>query len=92
MWFTSSRSGAGHRRDHDPADVDGAPERGRRGATGDLFWGFPETSVEAAMPLSQAEIRKTKGGRELHFEVGAIPCRLAVRGGGWGRAADESEI
>ena len=61
-------------------------------AAGDLFWGFPETSVEAAMPLAQAEIKKTKGGRELHFESGAIPCVSLSQAVGSGDDTDESEL
>ena len=61
-------------------------------AAGDLFWGFPEASVEAAMPLAQAEIKKTKGGRELHFESGAIPCVSLSQAVGSGDDTDESEL
>ena len=61
-------------------------------AAGDQFWGFPEASVEAAMPLSKAEIKTTNGGRELHFESGAIPCVSLSQAVGTGVDADESEI
>jgi chemotaxis protein histidine kinase CheA/ActR/RegA family two-component response regulator len=61
-------------------------------AAGDQFWGFPEASVEAAMPLAQAEIRKTKGGRELHFESGAIPCVSLSQAVGSDEDPDESEL
>ncbi len=61
-------------------------------AAGDQFWGFPEASVEAAMPLSQAEIKTTKGGRELHFESAAIPCVSLSQAVGTGADADESEL
>jgi chemotaxis protein histidine kinase CheA len=43
-------------------------------ATDDQFWGIPEANVEAAMPLSRAEITPTASGRELRFESGAVPC------------------
>ncbi len=61
-------------------------------AAGDQFWGFPEASVEAAIPLSQAEIKTTKGGRELHFESAAIPCVSLSQAVGTGVDSDESEI
>jgi len=61
-------------------------------AAGDQFWGFPEAAVEAAMPLSRAEIKTTNGGRELHFETGAIPCVSLSQAVGTGVDADESEI
>ncbi|HSO50866.1 MAG TPA: response regulator, partial [Acidimicrobiia bacterium] len=61
-------------------------------AAGDQFWGFPEASVEAAMPLSKAEIQTTSGGRELHFETGAIPCVSLSQAVGNGVDDDESEI
>jgi chemotaxis protein histidine kinase CheA len=61
-------------------------------AAGDQFWGFPEASVEAAIPLSKAEIKTTSGGRELHFETGAIPCVSLSQAVGNGVDADESEI
>jgi len=61
-------------------------------AAGDQFWGFPEAAVEAAMPLSKAEIRTTNGGRELHFESGAIPCVSLSQAVGNGVDAEESEI
>jgi CheY-like chemotaxis protein len=43
-------------------------------ATGDQFWGIPEAYVEAAMPVSKAELRATDSGRELRFESTAVPC------------------
>ncbi len=42
-------------------------------ASGDHFWGLPEASVEASMPLSNAEIRTSESGRTIRFESGAIP-------------------
>ena len=61
-------------------------------AAGDQFWGFPEAAVEAAMPLSKAEIKTTNGGRELHFESGAIPIVSLSQAVGTGVDADESEL
>ena len=61
-------------------------------AAGDQFWGFPEAAVEAALPLSKAEIKTTNGGRELHFESGAIPCVSLSQAVGTGADAEESEI
>ena len=61
-------------------------------AAGDQFWGFPEAAVEAAMPLSKAEIKTTNGGRELHFESGAIPIVSLSQSVGTGVDADESEL
>ena len=61
-------------------------------AAGDQFWGFPEAAVEAAMPLSKAEIKTTNGGRELHFESGSIPIVSLSQAVGTGVDADESEL
>ncbi|MEX1124334.1 MAG: response regulator, partial [Acidimicrobiia bacterium] len=61
-------------------------------AAGDQFWGFPEASIEAAMPLSKAEIKTTNGGRELHFESAAIPCVSLSQAVGTGVDPDESEL
>ena len=48
-------------------------------ATGDQFWGLPEASVEASMPLSKAEIQTTPSGRIIRL---AWPwCRDLVRTG-----------
>lgn len=52
-------------------------------ADGDQFWGIPEASVEASMPLSSAEIIPKSNGREVRFESAAVPCislSLAVGG------------
>jgi len=61
-------------------------------SAGDQFWGFPEASVEASMPLSKAEINTTNGGRELHFESGAIPVVSLSAAVGTGADTDESEL
>lgn len=50
-------------------------------AEDDRFWGIPEASVEASMPLSKAEFT-TNNGREVRFESGAVPVvplSMAVR-------------
>ena len=61
-------------------------------ATGDQFWGIPEANVEAAMPLSKAEIRATESGRELRFESGAIPCVSLIEAVGADTDEPESEL
>ena len=61
-------------------------------AVGDQFWGLPEASVEAAMPISTAEMTTTPSGREVQFKSAAIPCvSLSVTVGG-PKAEDESEL
>jgi chemotaxis protein histidine kinase CheA len=61
-------------------------------ATGDQFWGLPEASIEAAMPLSHAEIRPTESGRELSFQSREIPCVSLSRAIGVPDPGDESEL
>ncbi len=61
-------------------------------AVGDQFWGLPETAVEAAMPLSQAEITTTPSGRELKFQSKPIPCVPLSRAIGAATPPDESEL
>lgn len=61
-------------------------------ALGDQFWGLPEASVEAAMPLANAEINSTPSGRELTFKSTAIPCVPLSVAVGIPEPADESEI
>ena len=61
-------------------------------ATGDQFWGLPEASIEAAMPLSRAEITTTEGGRELRFQSREIPCVSLARAVGVTNAGDEAEL
>ncbi len=61
-------------------------------ALGDEFWGIPEASVEAAMPLSAAELTKTPSGRELRFNSGAIPCVSLSLAVGSAQPPDESEL
>jgi two-component system, chemotaxis family, sensor kinase CheA len=60
-------------------------------ATGDQFWGLPEASIEAAMPLSRAEINATDSGREVRFQSREIPCVSLAKAMGVS-AGDESEL
>ncbi len=61
-------------------------------AEGDDFWGVPEASVEASMPIATAEFTAKNGGREVRFESAAVPClSLSVAVGGEERG-DASEI
>jgi chemotaxis protein histidine kinase CheA len=61
-------------------------------AVGDEFWGLPEAAVEAAMPLSKAEIIATASGRELKFHSTAIPCVSLSQAVGAPQPPDESEL
>ena len=61
-------------------------------ALGNEFWGLPEASVEASMPLSTAELIKTPSGRELQFKSGAIPCVSLSVAVGAPQPPDESEL
>jgi two-component system chemotaxis sensor kinase CheA len=61
-------------------------------AVGDQFWGIPEAAVEAAMPLSKAELSSTESGREVRFRSGAIPCVSLSTAVGPADVADESEL
>jgi two-component system, chemotaxis family, sensor kinase CheA len=61
-------------------------------ATNDQFWGLPETFVEAAMPLSKAEIRATDSGRVLRVESDAIPCVSLAEAVGHEGPVEESEL
>lgn len=61
-------------------------------AIDDQFWGLPEAAVEAAMPLSRAEIGATTSGRELRFQSGAIPVVSLSTAIGLREAEDESEL
>lgn len=60
--------------------------------SGDQFWGLPEASVEASMPLSKAEIKTTESGRVLRFESGAVPFVSLGDAVGTEAAVDEREI
>lgn len=61
-------------------------------AEGDQFWGIPETSVEASMPISTAEFTAKGGGREVRFESAAVPCVSLSVAVGEEEPADASEI
>lgn len=61
-------------------------------ATGDQFWGLPEASIEAAMPLSRAEISATDSGREVRFQSREIPCVSLAKAMGVTNPGDESEL
>jgi CheY-like chemotaxis protein len=61
-------------------------------AEGDQFWGIPEASVEASMPISTAEFTGKNSVREVRFESAAVPCvSLSVAVGGE-EPPDASEI
>jgi len=61
-------------------------------ATGDQFWGLPEASVEAAMPLSRAEISTHEEGREVRFQSREIPCVSLADAVGVHNGGDEAEL
>jgi two-component system chemotaxis sensor kinase CheA len=61
-------------------------------ALGDQFWGLPEAAIEAAMPLSKAEMSTTESGREVRFKSGAIPCVSLSLAVGVTQPDDESEL
>lgn len=61
-------------------------------AEGDEFWGIPEASVEASMPLANAEMTTSPGGREVRFESAAVPCLALGAAIGGEEPADASEI
>jgi two-component system chemotaxis sensor kinase CheA len=61
-------------------------------ATGDQFWGLPEASIEAAMPLSRAEISATDGGKEVRFQSREIPCVSLAMAMGVSGAGDDAEL
>jgi chemotaxis protein histidine kinase CheA/ActR/RegA family two-component response regulator len=61
-------------------------------AEGDQFWGIPEASVEASMPISTAEFTSKAGGREVRFESAAVPCVALSVAVGEEEPSDASEI
>jgi CheY-like chemotaxis protein len=61
-------------------------------ATGDQFWGLPEAAIEAAMPLSRAEVSTHETGREVRFQNGEIPCVSLADAVGIHDVADEAEL
>jgi two-component system chemotaxis sensor kinase CheA len=61
-------------------------------AEGDQFWGIPEASVEASMPLATAEFTTKNAGREVKFESAAVPCISLSAAVGGEEPTDASEI
>jgi len=61
-------------------------------ALGDQFWGLPEAVVEAAMPISTAEMTTTPSGREVQFKSAVIPCVSLSLAVGALQSDDESEL
>jgi two-component system chemotaxis sensor kinase CheA len=61
-------------------------------AEGDQFWGIPETSVEASMPLANAEFTTKSNGREVRFESAAVPVLPLSTAVGVEDPSDESEV
>ncbi len=61
-------------------------------AEGDRFWGIPEASVEASMPLSNAEFITKNNGREVKFESAAVPVLSLSTAFGADEPSDVSEV
>jgi two-component system, chemotaxis family, sensor kinase CheA len=61
-------------------------------ATGDQFWGLPEASIEATIPLSNAQFSATEAGRSISFQSRDIPCVSLAAAVGLAPLPDESEI
>lgn len=61
-------------------------------ADGDKFWGIPEASVEASMPIAKAEIDTGPSGREVHFESTGIPVVPLSSAVGDADESDGSEL
>jgi two-component system chemotaxis sensor kinase CheA len=61
-------------------------------ALGDQFWGLPEASVVAAMPISTAELTSTPSGRRVQFKSAVIPCVSLSLAVGAPQPPDESEL
>lgn len=61
-------------------------------AVGDRFFGLPEAAVEAAMPLSKAELSSTEQGRVLQFRSHAMPCLSLSVAVGVSPPPEESEL
>jgi len=61
-------------------------------AEGDQFWGIPETSVEASMPLANAEFITKNNGREVRFESAAVPVLSLSDAVGVEEPSDVSEV
>ncbi|HJS71115.1 MAG TPA: response regulator [Acidimicrobiia bacterium] len=61
-------------------------------AVGDQFWGIPEASVEASMPLTTAEFTTQSNGREVKFESAAVPVLSLSAAVGAEERDDDSEL
>ena len=61
-------------------------------AGGDQFWGIPEASVEASMPLANAEFLTKNNGREVKFESAAVPVLSLSTAVGGEEPSDVSEV
>ena len=61
-------------------------------AEGDQFWGIPEASVEASMPLANAEFLTKNNGREVKFESAAVPVLSLSSAVGGDEPSDVSEV
>ena len=61
-------------------------------AEGDQFWGIPEASVEASMPLANAEFLTKNSGREVKFESAAVPVLSLSTAVGGEEPSDVSEV
>lgn len=61
-------------------------------AEGDKFWGVPEASVEASMPLANADFTTKSNGREVRFESVAVPVVSLGNAVGVEEVSDVSEI
>lgn len=61
-------------------------------AEGDKFWGVPEASVEASMPLASAEFTTKNNGREVRFESVAVPVVSLASAVGVDEVSDVSEV
>jgi chemotaxis protein histidine kinase CheA len=61
-------------------------------AEGDQFWGIPEASVEASMPLATAEFTTESNGRQVRFESAAVPCLSLTSAVGGEESLDATEI
>lgn len=61
-------------------------------AEGDQFWGIPEASVEASMPLANAEFTTKSNGREVKFESAAVPVVSLSSAVGAEEPGDVSEV
>lgn len=61
-------------------------------ADGDKFWGIPEASVEASMPIATAEISSSAAGSEVSFESKGIPIVPLSSAVGDGTETEGSEL